>query len=261
MSIYFSDQSWPQLKELIEKNALIIFPIGQTEEHGMHLPVKTDALIAEEVAKRIGERLEDKIPLLVMPTVWSGYSMKSVAEWPGTIRLKPETFMNMIFDICASIIEMGFKKIILISAHGNHTGMLRTVVRRVADEYGVYMALTFPVLMAKKEFEKISKAGKGGSCHAGEYETSLMLYLAEELVDITKVTSKDKLTFSSKFYPDKVFWSTWSVQKSKTGIYGDSTVATKEAGKKIMQATVNNYVEFIKEFYEFKRKIKNDSLK
>jgi len=253
MSIYFSNQPWPKLKEAVKDNALIIFPIGQTEEHGMHLPVKTDAFIAEEVAKRIGERLRDKIPLLVMPTVWSGYSMKSVAEWPGTIRLKPETFINMIFDICASIIEMGFKKIILISGHGNHTGMLRTVVRKIADEYRVYMALTFPVLMAKDEFEKINRAGKGGSCHAGEYETSLMLYLAEELVDTTKVTNKDKLTFFSGFYPDKVFWSTWGIQKSKTGIYGDPTVATKETGEKIMQATVNNYMEFIKEFYEFKK--------
>lgn len=256
MSIYFLDQSWPKLKEAVKNNVLIIFPIGQTEEHGMHLPVKTDALIAEEVARRIGERLEDKIPLLVMPTVWSGYSMKQVAEWPGTIRLKSETFINMIFDICTSLIDMGFEKIILISAHGNHTGMLRTVVRKIADEYGIYMALTFPVLMAEEEFTKISQAGKGGSCHAGEYETSLMLYLAEELVDMSKVTNKDKLIFSSKFYPDKVFWSTWGVQKSKTGIYGDPTVASKETGEKIMQATVNSYVEFIKEFYEFGRKEK-----
>ncbi len=254
MSFYFVDKSWPQLKELIEKDALIIFPIGQTEEHGMHLPIKTDALIGGEVAKRVAERIKDEIPVLVMPTVWSGYSMKAVAEWPGTIRLKPETFINMIFDICGSLIDMGFKKIILISAHGNHTGMLRTVVRKIADEYGVHMALTFPVLMAKEEFAKISRAGRGGSCHAGEYETSLMLYLAEELVDMSKVTSKDKLTFSSRFYPDKVYWSTWGVQKSKTGIYGDPTVATKETGEKIMQATVNSYAEFIKEFYEFRRK-------
>ncbi len=252
MSRYFADKSWPQLKELIGKDALIIFPIGQTEEHGMHLPVKTDALIAEEVAKRIAERLEDEIPLLVMPTVWAGYSMKAVAEWPGTIRLKPETFINMIFDICASLIEMGFKKIILISNHGNHTGMLRTVVRKIADEYSMYMALTFPVLMAREEFTKISRAGKGGSCHGGEYETSLMLYLDEELVDMSKMTKEDKLTCSSRFYPDKVFWSTWGVQKSKTGIYGDPTVATKKTGEKIIQATVNSYVEFIREFYEVK---------
>jgi len=251
MSIYFLDQSWPELKEAVKNNTLIILPVGQVEEHGMHLPVKTDAFIAEEVAKRVAEKIKSEIPVLVMPTIWSGYSMKPVAKWPGTIRLKPETFISMVFDICASIIEMGFKKIILISSHGNHTGMLRVVVRKIADEYGVYIALTFPVLMAKEEFKRISKAGKEGSCHAGEYETSLMLYLAEELVDMDKASSQDRLIFSSRFYPDRVFWSTWGVQKSKTGVYGDPTVATKETGKRIMEATVENYIKFIKEFYDF----------
>jgi len=254
MSIYFSDQSWPKLKEAAEKNTLIILPIGQTEEHGMHLAIKTDALIAEEVAKGVAERIKDEIPVLVMPTVWSGYSMKVVSKWPGTITLRPETFMEMIFDICSSLIQMGFKKIVFISAHGNHTGMLRTVVREIADEYGAYIALTFPALMAKEEFKRISKAGKGGSIHGGEYETSLMLYLNEELVDMDKATSEDKLTYFSKFYPEKVYWSTWGVQKSKTGIYGDPTVATKKTGEKIMEATVKNYIEFIREFHSFQPK-------
>ena len=89
---------------------------------------------------------------------------------------------------------------------------------------------------------------------AGEYETSLMLYLAEELVDMSKATSQDKLTYFSKFYPDKVFWSTWDIQESKTGIYGDPTVASKETGKRIMEATVENYVEFIREFHNFQPK-------
>lgn len=254
MSIYFSDQSWPKLKDAAEKNTLIILPVGQTEEHGMHLPVKTDAFIAEEVARKAAEKIKSHFPVLVMPTIWSGYSMKAVSKWPGTIRLKPETFINMVFDICGSLIEMEFKKIMLISAHGNHTGMLRTVVRKIADKYGIYIALTHPVLMAKEKFKEISKAGKGGSCHAGEYETSLMLYLAEELVDKSKATSEDRLTYSSKFWPDKVFWSTWGIQNSKTGIYGDPTVATKDTGRKIMEATVENYLEFIREFYNFEPK-------
>ena len=64
----------------------------------MHLPIKTDAFIAEEVAKRVAEKIEDELPVLVMPTIWSGYSMKAVSRWPGTIRLKPETFINIIVN-------------------------------------------------------------------------------------------------------------------------------------------------------------------
>ena len=250
MSIYFADKKWPELKELIKKNALIILPVGQVEEHGKHLPIKTDTYIVEEVAKRIGESLKNEISLLIMPAVWSGYSMKSVAKWPGTMRLKQKTFINMVFDICSSVIEMGFKKIMIISGHGNHTGALRVVTRNISDKYNIYMALTYPSVMAKEEFLKISKAGPKGSCHGGEYETSLMLYLNKNMVDMKKATSQDKIIISSKFYFDKVFWSTWGLQKSKTGIYGDPTKATKETGKKIMQAIINNYQKFIKEFYE-----------
>ena len=105
--------------------------------------------------------------------------------------------------------------------------------------------------MAKEEFTAISKAGKGGSCHAGEYETSLMLYLAEELVHPEKADSGDKITYESDFFPSKVFWSTWGVQQSKSGVYGDPTAASKDTGRAIMEATVRNYVAFIKEFYRF----------
>lgn len=251
MSLFFADQSWPQLEEAIGKNTLILLPIGQTEQHGPHLPVKTDALIAQEVARRAAEAVAGEVPVLVMPTVWSGYSMKPVGKWPGTIRLKPETLINLVYDICVSLIEMGFTRLILIGAHGNHPGMLRTVVRKIVDSHGVYMALTSPSAMAKEEFNAISRAGKGGSCHAGEYETSLMLYLAEELVHLEKADAVDKITYESEFYPSKVFWSTWGIQQSKSGVYGDPTVASKDTGKAIMHATVTNYVAFIKEFYRF----------
>jgi len=251
MSLYFSDQSWPQLERAVADNTLILLPIGQTEQHGPHLPVKTDALIAEEVARRAAESVAAEIPVLVMPTVWSGYSMKPVSSWPGTIRLKSETLIHMVYDICASIIDMGFKKIMLINAHGNHPGMLRTVVRQIIDSHGVYMSLTFPSVMAKEEFAAISKAGKGGSCHAGEYETSLMLYLAEDLVHMEAAVAGDKITYESEFYPAKVFWSTWGIQRSESGVYGDPTVASKQSGKAIMDALINNYTAFIREFYSF----------
>lgn len=252
MSVNLADQSWPKLRQAIDQKALILVPIGQTEEHGPHLPIKTDALIAEQVAKTLAERMNGEIPTLVTPTIWSGYSMRAISNWPGTIRLRPETFMNMVFEICGSLVEMGFVHIMLISTHGNHPGMLRAVVRRIADQYDVHMALTFPVIMADEVFQQISKAGKGGSCHAGEYETSLMLYLAENLVEMDKCTAEDKITYSSTFYPGKVYWSTWGIQKSKTGVHGDPTVATKQTGEKTMKAIISNYESFAREFYHFR---------
>lgn len=255
MSLYFADQSWPKLESAISRNTLIILPVGTIEEHGHHLPVSTDVVIATEVAKRIGERLKDEIPLLVMPTVWSGYSTKEMTRWPGTIRVRTRVVMDMIFDICASLIEMGFKKIMLIDAHGHHRGLLRVAIREIADKYGIYIAITSPAVMSAERYSQIRRSEVGGSIHGGEWETSLMLYFGQQ-VDMDKATSEDIMKYHSESIPGdnfvggkKAFWSTWGVQKSKTGIYGDPTVASAETGEAIMEAILDNYVKFIWEFY------------
>jgi len=255
MSIYFADKNWVELQKMIKKKALVILPVGTIEEHGMHLPVNTDVVIAEEVARRIGEEMRKRIPLLVMPAVWSGYSAKEMSRWPGTIRVRARVVMDTIFDICSSLIDMGFKKIVIINAHGHHTELLRLAAREIADKYGVYIAVTDPAVMAKDEMQKIRISKRGGAIHGGEYETSLMLYLNQP-VDMKKATGQDIMRYHSRFYagdnfaaPNRVFWSTWGIQKSKTGIYGDPTVATSQTGKRLMEAILKNYIAFIREFY------------
>ncbi len=253
MDMEFAGKTSEELKKAASRNTIIIFPIGQTEEHGKHLPVMTDAFIAEKIAYGAAKRLHGKMPVLVMPTIWSGYSTREVRKWAGTVSLSLDTFMDMVLEICGSLIDMGFRKIVLISSHGNHTGALEVVVRKIADLYGVYIALTIPTVIARDEIASLLRAGRRGSCHGGEYETSLMLYLAEELVRKDRLTSADILRIKSKFYPGKVFISTWGLQKSKTGIYGDPTVATKETGKKIFESILDVYSPFLIEYGRQKR--------
>ena len=242
----FVEMTYEELKEAIEKNSIVLLPIGQTEEHGLHLPLKTDAFIAEKICEKIAEI--SKIPVIVMPTIYYGYSTKEVYKWPGCPGIKIETFISFVYDICSSLINMGFKKIVIVSSHGNHTGALEVVVRKIADDFGVYMALTIPNVIAKEKINKILEAGWRGSCHGGEYETSLMLYLDEKSVKREKMVNFDILRIEKKFYPGKVFISTWGLQKSKTGIYGAPKAASKEKGERIFNAIVEEYLEFLKEF-------------
>lgn len=255
MSVYFSEQKWPEIKKAIEKNSLILLPVGTIEEHGMHLPLNTDEVIARETAKLIGKRLKDEIPLLVMPTIWTGYSVKEMMRWPGTIRIQPETLIRLIYGVCSSLIEMGFKKIVIINGHGNHPGILEIVARKIADTYNAFIAVTNTYTMAQDAFQKVRKSKIGGASHGGEYETSLMLHLTN-LVDMKKATNKDTIDYHSDFFPGdgfapgkKVFWSTWGIHKSKTGLHGDPTLATKKTGKKVMEGTIDTYVRFLREFY------------
>jgi len=254
MSIYFKNLSWPQLQEAAERKTIVLLPVGQIEEHGKHLPVSTDEVIATEAAKAVAEAVADEVPVLVMPTIWTGYSVKQLTRWPGTIRVKPETLIALIVDVCASLIESGFDRIIVISSHGNHTGILRVVAREVADEHGVHLAITNPASMATGAFSRVRKSEAGGSIHAGEYETSLMLHFGEP-TDMAQATDEDHFHYHTEFVSgdnfvggSKVYWSTWGLQESRTGAYGDATGASAKTGQVLMDAIVENYAKFVREF-------------
>ncbi|MGB9878205.1 MAG: creatininase family protein [bacterium] len=256
-SIYFADKTWPQLEEAIKKNTLLLLPIGTIEEHGRHLPVSTDSVIVTEIAKGAAERLRGEIPILVLPTLWTGYSAKEMTRWPGTIRIRPLVLIQLIYDLVASLIEMGFKKIILLDGHGHHKGIIEVALREIGDEFGIYPASVSPAALSASLYRKIRKSPIGGSIHGGEWETSLMLFFKQP-VKREEFTGEDIMRYHSKFVPGDnflpssgVFWSTWGIQKSKTGIYGDPTPATEETGKIIYEEIVENLCQFIREFYEF----------
>ena len=138
MSYLFQEKTWPELKEYADKNALIILPVGTVEEHSLYLPVDTDARIAQYLSAQIAEEIQDEIPVLVMPTVWSGYTPKVVQEFGGAMAVRPQIFVEMIHDICASIARMGFSKLFMLDCHGQHGPMLNMVTKLIADEFGYY---------------------------------------------------------------------------------------------------------------------------
>ncbi len=257
MSIYFQDKSWPELAEYIEKGALVILPLGMVEEHGPHMAVGADTMIVEDISRDIAQAFakENNVPpVLVLPTFWSGYNMKIVHKWPGSLSLKPRVLHEGLTDICGSLAKMGFYRIALINGHGNHDGIMRQLVRDVADEYDVWMTAFDVTAFSGKVYQEIRKSPPGGACHACEWETSVMLYYNRP-VDMSKTTSEDLMKYQSKFVPadgfcgsKKMVWSTWCLQTSKHGIYGDPTLASRETGEKLVKAIVSQSVEFLKEF-------------
>lgn len=258
MDFYFTDKTYEELREYIEKKALIIVPVGTVEEHGKHLPVGTDFMVAEDLSREIGVSMQRKgdVPFLITPAIWTGYSTKEMARWPGTIRVRSRIVMDMIFDVCSSLIDMGFQKIILFNCHGHHNGLLRTVCREISDAHDVYVAMVNCSSMLGKEFKSFRKSKPGGAVHGGEYETSIMLYFKRPVCK-DKYTKEDIVEYESDFFSNdnfekgsKVFWSTWGVQRSKTGIYGDPSASSEETGRKIVEITVRNFTAFAEEFYK-----------
>ncbi|MCM8768994.1 MAG: creatininase family protein [Candidatus Omnitrophica bacterium] len=244
----WGELTWQELEQVIKKSPVVLVPVGQIEQHGWHLPVETDAFLAEVIATKLAETMSQEMPILVIPTIWTGYSTAEVTRWPGCLNLRLETFMALLEDVCSSLIKMGLKKFVLISTHGNHTGALEVVARKMADLHKIYLAVTIPSVIAKKEIESILEKGKMGSCHAGEYETSLMLYLAEDKVKKESLTNEDILRWADWPFYGQVFVSTWGMQKSLTGTYGDPTAATAEKGRRIFESILKAYQAFLRDW-------------
>ena len=155
MSFYFAEKTWPELKKYVDKNAVILLPVGEMEEHSLYLPVDTDARIASFLSAEIADEVQDEIPILVMPAVWSGYTPKVVCRWPGCMRLRPQVFTDMVHDICASLAEMGFSNVVMIDCHGQHAPMLNIVTKLIADEYNYYYVVASPLTFSAKEFNEV----------------------------------------------------------------------------------------------------------
>lgn len=262
MSIFYELLTSPEIEQAVKKDTLVLIPVGQVEEHGPHLPVNCDCVIAEKTAQEVARQIQDTLPVLVMPTIWTAYSVKQVARWPGLITFRqPETMIQMVYDIVASLIESGFRKIVFINGHGNNPAILELACRRIGSDYNVFPAVTFVLAMSKAVGPKVRKSEMGGcGGHAGEEETALMLHLSPELVHMERATNEDIVRFQNRFFPGDIYstienkvggiyWSTWGVIESKTGAYGDPTVATAETGKALFDEIVKNYLEFLQEYY------------
>jgi creatinine amidohydrolase len=262
MTLYFQQLTSPEIGEAAGRNTLILLPVGQIEEHGPHLPVEVDCLIARETARAAAERIQAEIPVLILPTVWNGYSVQQVARWPGLISFRePETMIQMSYDILTSLVQNGFNKIVIVNAHGNNPAILELACRKIGSDYNIFPAVTYVLGMSKNSGPKVRRSRMGGcGGHAGEEETALMLHLAPELVHMERASAEDLVTYQTRFFPGDIYsdipqrvgglyWSAWGVFQSKSGVYGDPTAATPETGRALFEDIIDNYVAFLREFY------------
>jgi len=178
MSFLFRDQSSPQLGEYLKKRTLLILPIGTTEEHGPHMPVDTDARIAEAYGTQLAAALVPEMPVLLLDTIRYGYSLKIMRQWPGTIIIRSRVFMDMVFDLCRSLLDMGFEKLAILDCHGGHGGPLNTVSRELCDATDKAVAIINPFVMARDEFNAARKSAAGGHSTAANLKPPLSSTLA-----------------------------------------------------------------------------------
>lgn len=257
MKILFEEMRSPEVGELAARHGMVIVPIGACEEHSRHLPVMTDTIIAREAALAAGRAVADRIPLAVLPPVWFGYTVAALKKWPGTLTVRPKVLVDVMVDLCRSLIDIGLDKILIVNGHGNNPGVLDVAVRTLADRRNVYAGVvnTYACLDADM-VNAHRKSAEGGVSHAGEVETALMLYLSD-CVEMSAADDADRMSGGLKTCPTdaysgrkkRLYLSAWFLEKSVNGGLGDPTPATKEFGKLLFESMVRNLAEVIEDFY------------
>lgn len=254
MSYLFAEKTWPELEQAVKTGTILLLPFAETEEHGRHLQVGCDTIIAERVASAVAERMQPEMPVLVLPSIAYGYTPKAAARWPGTFRVRWNVVVDYLADVCTSAVEMGFHKLVVISSHGPHGDIARLAAREVFDRTGVGIVVTQPHTMVAVAYRKVRKSRLGGACHACEYETSLLMHFGYP-VDLTGVDDRDIVKTCNEWVggdmvggSGKVSWSTWALQESETGAYGDPSCASPETGRVCMEAIVEEYCRFLRYF-------------
>lgn len=233
--IYWEQLRSPQLKSLADANAIVVVPVGSIEQHGPHLPVKVDALLATEVARRAALKVQTHQPILVTPTVWCGLAEHHM-DFCGTLTLDFETFHALLRNLCRSIRHHGFRRIFLLNGHGGNIAALNVICSELVRELeglrvvsGTYW--TLPEVAEK--FAEILEVQQNVR-HAGEAETSMMLALEPELVDQSILNQADG-TPEIPFYGSGV--SRWVSFKevSANGVIGSPSVATAAKGELLLE--------------------------
>lgn len=166
----------------VAPEALLILPVGATEQHGPHLPVGTDSLIVEHVARAAAAEVAGRIPALVTPTVPFGSSHHHL-PFGGTLSLGTETFYRALRDLGESLIVGGFRRIFILNGHGGNDDLIRLVARDLALKHpasvaaGAYWTVAWDALVQEQAHLGARLPG-----HAGAFETSLILALLPNLV-------------------------------------------------------------------------------
>ncbi|MEM2816827.1 MAG: creatininase family protein [Candidatus Bathyarchaeia archaeon] len=233
--------SWTEAKEYFDKNDIAILPVGSNEQHGPHNPLGTDHLIAkamaEEAAKRTGVVCLQVIPF--------GVSVHH-KQFCGTIDISPSAFENYVKDVCLSLRRWGVKKIVIVNGHGGNLSALE----KLAIKLRKYMFISIFQWWSAARKLLPNMFAQDERAHACAEETSVNLALHAHLVNMEKAL--DEIIPRHPAEAAGVMLPLFTADLSSSGVWGKSTTASAEKGKKVFEAVVNELVGHINKLREMR---------
>lgn len=236
---FIEELTWPEVAEAFEADVPVIVPIGAaSKEHGHHLPMKTDWLLARALAEGIAARL----PVLIAPIVPFGY-YPVFRAYPGSQHLSADTFVLLLTELVEGLIDQGAKRIAIVNTGVSTEGPIALATRGVLERRGIKIGVADIRRLGRRADELLKQ--QFGS-HADERETSVLLAIAPDLVRIDLARPDyGKEPSPGIFSTPTTMQSTdaSAADYSETGAFGDPTLASAEKGRVILDAMIGDLVD------------------
>ena len=251
----------PQVSQLRETSILCL-PLGAIEQHGPHLPLNTDVVIAEELARRIVARWGDEFDLWQLPAVPLGLSREH--DWaPGTLSLSIEGFVTLLREVAAALVRaLPARNLAIVNGHGGNRGILENLLHEFLGDFALNACVIHPFDLAKVEGSPAAP-----DVHGGERETSVMLALAPDLVR-RDLVARPQPTPDAKTIRALIFdrgatwpWRTDDPRLAQDGIIGDASAASAELGAAIVESVVAESRAVFVRLLENQKRMSEGSLK
>lgn len=245
---YLGDLTWPQAERRIESVPIVIVPVAAgAKEHGPHLPMDVD----HRVLTYLLEHAAQKRDVLIVPPVLHGW-FPAFRDFPGTEIASPAVFQNYMTEIAQSLVKHGARRILFLNTGiSKATGLpLSIVAREIRSETGTPTLVVSWDDLENDEVAAFSEQQRGG--HADEIETSIMLFLAPEAVSMEHaVTDYGAPTVAKPGYEPGIFSRDPADPKfSRTGLFGDPTLATAEKGQRTLEIMTRELLRAIDGFVQ-----------
>ena len=251
----WTDIHWPDVSGTAPARWIAVLPLAATEQHGPHLPVGTDVMIAQAYLARVRELLPDNIPATFLPLQPVGISTEHI-DYPGTLTLPTEVALKTWTALGESVARAGVKKLVMVTSHGGNSAAMTLVAQDLRARHGLLAVTTGWSRLSAAEGSFAAQELRHG-IHGGAVETSIMLARYKQHVRLEKIADfrptsiameKDYRRLSAH-RPGPLAWQAQDLHAS--GAAGDATMASGEKGERLLDHGARAFCELLADVDKF----------
>jgi len=251
--VLLGELTWEEAGEAIREADFLILPTGSMEQHGPHLPLLTDTIRAENLARLVAEKAWDEgLKVYVLPTLPYGVSEHHMG-FPGTVTIEPDVYISFIESIGRSLARHGARRLLIMNFHGGNLAPLQVAAARIRSRHGLRTYVLVWTSFARRYIEELLKPEPVWG-HACEHETSMIMLFRPDLVRRERMR-RPRIARAEAWEGARPFTFLYFDEITDTGGLGDPTKADAEKAREIVEKANRDIVRALKRVLEEEQRL------